>query len=72
MKCSDCSDCSECSKKITMLLRIMSTCKCGKICCKIHRLPEDHGCEFDYKSCHTDALILANPVVVAKKLRNQI
>ena len=24
-------------------------CKCEKIFCKIHRLPEDHNCVYDYK-----------------------
>ncbi len=24
-------------------------CKCEKIFCKIHRLPEDHNCIYDYK-----------------------
>ena len=24
-------------------------CKCGKIFCKFHRIPEDHNCCYDYK-----------------------
>ena len=24
-------------------------CRCGKTYCSLHRLPENHKCEFDYK-----------------------
>ena len=36
----------ECNKK----LKITDlSCKCGKTFCKIHKFPEDHSCEYDYK-----------------------
>ena len=26
------------------------SCKCKKIFCKFHKFPEDHKCDFNYKS----------------------
>jgi hypothetical protein len=38
--------CMVCDKK----LKITSTkCRCGYKYCNLHRLPEDHSCNFDYK-----------------------
>jgi len=36
-----------CSKKIRLS---DFPCKCKNVYCKIHRMPEDHCCEYDYKS----------------------
>lgn len=34
----------------------------------LHRMPEEHICEFDYKSFGMKELEKANPVVVADKI----
>ena len=36
----------DCNKKIKLT---DFPCKCDKIFCKIHRLPEDHNCVYNYK-----------------------
>lgn len=38
--------CFDCNKKIGLL---GIECKCSYIFCNIHRLPEEHKCDFDYK-----------------------
>lgn len=36
-----------CNKKCTIL---DMDCQCGKKYCVLHRLPETHKCDFDYKT----------------------
>lgn len=38
--------CFFCEKKVGVL---GFTCKCSKVFCSIHRLPEQHECSFDHK-----------------------
>lgn len=38
----------ECKKRISVVDSLSSQCKCRKIFCTIHRLPESHNCTFDY------------------------
>lgn len=37
-----------CKKKISIVDRLSSTCKCGKVFCLNHRLPETHSCQYDH------------------------
>ncbi|CAD5120624.1 DgyrCDS9181 [Dimorphilus gyrociliatus] len=41
--------CNECRIKLNPALREIGRCKCGKVFCQLHRLPEQHICEFDHK-----------------------
>jgi predicted nucleic acid binding AN1-type Zn finger protein len=43
-------------------------CRCNKDFCLTHRMPEEHICEFDYKSAGIVELKKANPVVVSDKI----
>ena len=36
-----------CRKKLT-LVDLTILCKCGKYFCKMHRLPENHDCSFNF------------------------
>jgi predicted nucleic acid binding AN1-type Zn finger protein len=55
-----------CNKK-TMLTDM--PCKCKNTHCSIHRMPESHGCSFDYKAEHKDNLLkYMSSAVVAKKV----
>ena len=38
-----------CNKKIKIIDEIISLCKCGKKHCILHRLSEQHNCDFDFK-----------------------
>jgi AN1-like Zinc finger len=38
--------CAVCEHKTTI---VALPCRCGKVFCKYHRLPEQHQCAFDYK-----------------------
>lgn len=38
----------ECKKRISLVDMLSSKCKCDKVFCILHRLPESHKCTFDY------------------------
>lgn len=38
--------CDSCNKKIKSILPIK--CKCNKYYCKIHKIPHDHNCSYNY------------------------
>ena len=38
---------SECRKRLLLTDQI---CRCNKYFCGLHRLPEQHNCEYNYKS----------------------
>ncbi|KAJ6671628.1 AN1-TYPE ZINC FINGER PROTEIN [Salix viminalis] len=44
-------------------------CRCGMVFCGTHRYPEQHGCEFDFKSLGKEQIAKANPVVKGEKLQ---
>ena len=43
-------------------------CKCGYTFCKMHRIPEDHDCTFDFAHHGKKQLEKNNPLLVGKKL----
>jgi hypothetical protein len=56
----------ECKKK---LLLTDFACKCEKIYCSLHRSPELHGCNFDFKKAHSaDLMKKYGTPIMAKKL----
>ncbi|CAK7329357.1 unnamed protein product [Dovyalis caffra] len=44
-------------------------CRCGMVFCGTHRYPEQHDCEFDFKSLGKEQIAKANPVVKGEKLQ---
>ena len=38
--------CYSCNKKVGLL---GNECKCRFVFCNMHRLPEDHSCDYDYR-----------------------
>ena len=61
--------CAVCSKKIGLT---GFKCRCGESFCGSHRYPEQHDCEFDFKSAGREAIKRANPVVKTDKLLDKI
>ncbi|CAA6663730.1 unnamed protein product [Spirodela intermedia] len=61
--------CTECSKRAGLT---GFKCRCGHTFCGSHRYPEQHSCEFDFKSAGREAIARANPVVKADKLLDKI
>ncbi|XP_078434838.1 zinc finger A20 and AN1 domain-containing stress-associated protein 4-like [Wolffia australiana] len=57
--------CSTCRKKVGLT---GFRCRCGETFCGSHRYPEQHACDFDFKSSAREAIAKANPVVKAGKL----
>ena len=57
--------CSVCKKKVGIL---GWECKCGKLLCTSHRTPEDHACDFDYRTEGKKRLADANPLVAFSKV----
>ncbi|RZC57720.1 hypothetical protein C5167_005024 [Papaver somniferum] len=57
--------CFSCNKKVGLT---GITCKCGSVFCSLHRYPEKHSCDFDYKSVGRETLAKLNPQVKADKI----
>ena len=58
--------CKGCGKKL--IAGMEYKCRCKKIFCTRCRMPEDHGCTFDYKALGKEILAKANPVVEDAKI----
>ena len=48
--------CQICKKKISPLLQLMHTCRCGKVVCSTHKSESSHRCTFDWKKHGEDIL----------------
>ena len=59
--------CDVCNKKVGLL---GFQCKCDKIklFCSIHKNPEDHNCNFDYKKDFKNLLEKKNPKIISNKI----
>ncbi|KAJ1534410.1 AN1-type zinc finger protein 4 [Nowakowskiella sp. JEL0078] len=58
--------CAQCHKKIGLVT--MFKCRCNQQYCSVHRLPEVHGCKFDYKEEGRAMLMKDNPLVKKDKV----
>ncbi|XP_062221125.1 zinc finger A20 and AN1 domain-containing stress-associated protein 5-like [Phragmites australis] len=47
-------------------------CRCGATFCGVHRYPERHACEFDFRAAGRDAIAFANPIMKVDKLNDKI
>ncbi|KAL4575915.1 hypothetical protein LXL04_012002 [Taraxacum kok-saghyz] len=61
--------CWVCNKRVGL---IGFGCRCGRIFCGLHRMPEEHSCDFDFKAAGRAVLQEQNPVCVADKLESRI
>jgi len=41
--------CAVCSTKIPSMMKLMHTCKCGKVVCSKHKSENLHSCDFNWK-----------------------
>eukprot|EP00731_Ephydatia_muelleri_P027987 Em0019g860a len=41
--------CWKCSAKLPLSQQQLGECKCGFVFCSLHRLPEQHDCQYDHK-----------------------
>ncbi|KAI3939847.1 hypothetical protein MKW98_029623 [Papaver atlanticum] len=57
--------CFSCNKKVGLT---GIKCKCGSVFCSLHRYPEKHSCDFDYKGVGRESLAKLNPQVKADKI----
>ncbi|KAM3700296.1 hypothetical protein ACB098_05G085900 [Castanea mollissima] len=58
--------CKCCNKKVGLT---GFECRCGNVFCGIHRYPEKHACNVDFKAIGRDVLIKQNPVCKGDKLQ---
>lgn len=65
MKQDDKNKCYHCKKKTGMY---GFQCKCGFNYCKLHRIPEDHECTYDFATLGRQQLEKNNPLLIGKKL----
>ena len=57
--------CFTCNKRVGLT---GFKCRCDYVFCGTHRLPEEHHCDFDYKTTGREQLSKNNPLVVPSKL----
>ncbi|CAN0880031.1 Zinc finger A20 and AN1 domain-containing stress-associated protein 4 [Linum grandiflorum] len=57
--------CSMCRKRVGLT---GFKCRCGITFCGVHRYPEKHSCDFDFKKAGREEIARANPLVIAQKL----
>lgn len=57
--------CFSCNKRVGLT---GFKCRCDYVFCGAHRLPEEHKCDFDYKTTGREQLSKNNPLVVPSKL----
>ena len=55
----------KCNKKLNL---VPYTCRCEKMFCSKHRLPETHNCNYDYKNKGKEILKKNNPLIINKKI----
>ena len=53
-----------CKKKLTL---VDYACKCTKVYCAAHRIPETHQCSFNYKEEHKKNLLVHMGTAVTSK-----
>ncbi|CAM9002405.1 unnamed protein product [Rhodiola kirilowii] len=61
--------CRECRKRVGLT---GFECRCGHMFCGVHRYPEEHGCDFDFKAKGRSDIAESNPVVKADKLERRL
>ena len=54
-----------CKKKVNLM---SFTCKCDKVFCTEHRMPEEHECTFDWKEHGKSLIAEKNPLVINSKI----
>lgn len=60
--------CIICTKKLKLYETIANVCKCKKLFCNLHIIPEKHFCSFDYRIKNSDEIQKNNKLVVADKI----
>ncbi|MBF95055.1 MAG: hypothetical protein CMH58_07845 [Myxococcales bacterium] len=55
----------ECKRKVSKVEEMMGKCRCNKVFCILHRMPETHKCEFVF-IIDKDKFIKENKCVAAK------
>jgi hypothetical protein len=61
----DPSRCFSCRRKVGLLGH---RCRCNHTYCKVHRLPEEHTCDYDYAGVAKARIQQENPLVKYKKV----
>ena len=61
--------CKSCNKKVGLT---GFECKCGNMFCGMHRYPEKHACNVNFKAIGRDVLAKQNPVCKGDKLQWRI
>ena len=56
----------DCQKKIRLT---DFACKCANVYCKMHRLPEQHGCNYDYRGSESKSKRIEDMRCVSNKLQ---
>jgi len=60
--------CAVCSKNLSLVQSIAGKCKCSKIFCLNHHIPEKHSCEYNYKCTYQNKLSSNMPYIQSEKI----
>ncbi|CAL4067984.1 unnamed protein product, partial [Meganyctiphanes norvegica] len=63
-----CAQCDRHIKPLDLDMGLASSCRCARLFCPKHRAPEDHKCDFDYKTHGRQQLKATMPKVESEKL----
>jgi len=55
-----------CRCKISLTQEITNKCKCGKLFCNKHKMPEQHNCTYDWTQIQTN--FIEDNKCIAKKV----
>ncbi|XP_065870001.1 zinc finger A20 and AN1 domain-containing stress-associated protein 1-like [Euphorbia lathyris] len=61
--------CENCNKKVGLT---GFKCRCGKLLCGMHRYPQEHSCDFDFKDSDRRVLAKQNVIVKGDKMDDRI
>ena len=62
-------DFNDCKKKLSITQLIACKCKCSNQYCILHRLPEQHNCNYNFKKIDIDEFIKQNKCSADKLIR---
>lgn len=63
------SKCLICNKKIKLTELSISTCKCKKLFCNLHKTPEVHNCTYDYRLNKSNDIEKNNQKIISAKVQ---
>lgn len=62
------SNCIICNKKLKIIEIATNSCKCKNIFCSLHKNPEEHKCNYNYRLNKSNDIEKNNKKIVCEKI----